>query len=107
MSHDLLPLSRIAENHLKVNGLTPELNSLLRKVIYTDYYGTGEIVDRGYPNAIYNVQDAADCIADYMKSPKFMQKNALAYAGKEKLGDLHVYTDGRPMLFEPVTGSSA
>jgi hypothetical protein len=100
MSHDLLPLTRIAENHAGVNRLTPELNALVKKVIYTNYYGTGEIVDRGYPHAIYNVQDAADCIADYMKSRKFMKQNALAYAGQEKLGDLHVYFDGTPMVFD-------
>jgi hypothetical protein len=99
MSHDLLPLTRIAENHAVVNRLTPELNSLLRKVVYTDYYGTSEIEDTGYPNAIYNVQDAADFIAVYMKRKKFIDQNEMVYAGKEKLGDLHVYTDGRPMEF--------
>jgi hypothetical protein len=107
MSHDLLPLTRIAENHSAVNGLTPELNSLLRKVVYTGYYGTGEIDDSGYPNAIYNVQDAADFIAAYMKRKKFIDQNEEVYAEKEKLGDLHVYTDGRTMEFFPTTSSEA
>jgi hypothetical protein len=107
MSHDLLPLTRIAENHEKDNQLTPELKTLVKKVIYTSYYGTAEIVDRGYPHAIYNVQDAADSIADYLTSKKFVKQNEMAYAGKEKLGDLHIYTDGKPMLFEPVTTNSA
>ncbi len=107
MSHDLLPLTRIAENHSAVNGLTPELNSLLRKVVYTGYYGTGEIDDSGYPNAIYNVQDAADFIAAYMKRKKFIDQNEEVYAEKEKLGDLHVYTDGRVMEFFPTTSSEA
>jgi hypothetical protein len=107
MSHDLLPLTRIAENHASVNGLTPELKSLLRKVVYTDYYGTGEIKDTGYPNAIYNVQDAADFITAYMKRKKCIDQNEMVYAGKEKLGDLHVYMDGRAMEFVPVTSSEA
>ena len=107
MSHDLLPLTRIAENHEVVNGLTPELKSLVKKVVYTDYYGTGEIEDHGYPNAIYNVQDAADFITVYMKRKKFIDQNEMDYAGKEKLGDLHVYTDGREMEFIPATSSSA
>lgn len=107
MSHDLLPLTRIAENHASVNGLTPELNSILRKVVYTDYYGTGEIEDTGFPHSIYNVQDAADFIAEYMKRKKFMDQNEMVYAGKEKLGDLYVYTDGKAMEFVPATSSRA
>ena len=107
MSHDLLPLTRIADNHSSVNNLTPELNALLRKVVYTGYYGTGEINDSGYPDAIYNVEDAMHCIMDYMLRKKFMDMNEMAYAGKEKLGDLHVYTDGRAMEFVPVLSSEA
>jgi hypothetical protein len=107
MSHDLLPLTRIAENHTTDNQLTPELNALVKKVIYTSYFGTAEIVDRGYPHAIYNVQDAADSIADYLMSNKFVKQNEMVYTGKEKLGDLHIYTDGKPMRFEPVATNSA
>jgi hypothetical protein len=36
---------------------------------------------------------------DYLTSKKYMDKNEAAYAGQTKLGDLHIYADGRPMRF--------
>ncbi len=57
------------------------------------------MTDTGYPYAIYNVQDAAKCLLDYVTSKKYMDKNEQAYAGLTKLGDLYIYGDGRPMRF--------
>ena len=103
ISHDLLPLTRIKENHAapRTNRLTPELTEVLGKVVWdkTNYYGTAEVTDTGYPYAIYNVQDAAKCLLDYVTSKKYMDKNEQAYAGLTKLGDLYIYGDGRPMRF--------
>ena len=101
ISHDLLPLTRIKENNSapRTNRLTTDLNEVLKKVVYTDYYGTAELDKVGYPHAIFNVQDAAKCLMDYLTSKKYMDKNEAAYAGQTKLGDLHIYADGRPMRF--------
>jgi hypothetical protein len=99
ISHDLLPLTRIKENNTQDNNLTPELNALVNKVVYTDYFGTKELEDMGYPRAINNVQDAAQCITDEIMSDKFQTKNNALYAGKTKLGDLHIYLTGEPMKF--------
>jgi hypothetical protein len=99
ISHDLLPLTRIKENNTQVNNLTPELNALLNKVVYSDYYGTQEREETGYPRAIYNVEDAAQCITDEIMSDKFQMENYALYAGKTKLGDLHIYSTGEPMRF--------
>jgi hypothetical protein len=105
MSHDLLPLTRIRENNAKINTLTPDLNTLLKRVLYTDYYGTAELVDTVYKDGktIYNVQDAADFIMEYVDSKKYKDQNEAAYAahGYQKLGDLHVFMNGFPMIFEP------
>lgn len=104
MSHDLLPLTRILENHTapRSNKLTPELKALLGKVVYTDYFGTAELATTGYPHAIYNVQDASKSIMDYIMTKKFMDKNEEVYAGMEKLGDLHIYlNEKKPMIFVP------
>lgn len=128
ISHDLLPLKRILNGHTvedhveqahvaqahakslpphKPNLLTPDLLTLLQKVVYTDEFGTAEITDSGYPNTISNVQDAAKMITDYITSSTYMNKNNHVYAGKTKLGDLYVYMNGTPMKFVPVTTSSA
>lgn len=105
ISHDLLPLKRIYEAHSlpNLNLLTTELSDLVKKVIYTEKYGTAEITDTGYPHNIYNVQDAAKFITEYVISTKFINKNNQVNATKEKLGDLYVYTDETPMKFVPST----
>lgn len=101
ISHDLLPLTRIKENNKEpsLNILTPELNALVNKVVYTDYYGTKENTRKGYPKKIFNVDDAMQCIKTYIMSQKFKDKNEEVYSGKDKLGDLSIYTRGAQMEF--------
>jgi hypothetical protein len=103
MSHDLLPLNRIKENNTapNINQLTPELNTLVNKVVYKDYFGTPEKTSES-KTKIGNVSDAAFFIRKYLMNSEFQRKNEEVNAGKTKLGDLHVYMDGRPMLFVPI-----
>jgi hypothetical protein len=104
MSHDLLPLTRLKENNdaPHVNMLTPELNALVDKVLYTDYYGTKEKTTKGYPRRINNVNDAALALIAYVSSAALKRKNEEVYAGQDKLGDLHVYMGGVSMEFVPL-----
>lgn len=104
MSHDLIPLTRLKENNSapRVNNLTPELTTLVEKVIFTDYYGTKDNAAKGYPRRINNVNDAALAIIAYVSIPAFKRKNEEVYSGKDKLGDLHVYMGGASMEFVPV-----
>ena len=103
ISHDLLPLMRIKENHTapQPNKLTPDLQALVDKVFYTDYFGTKENKDVG--DAIFNVADAAKFITRYVTSKKYQDINNRVYPdSKNKLGDLHIFMDGKtPMRFEP------
>jgi len=99
ISHDLLPLKRIADSHARNNRLTPELADLVQKVIYTGEYGTAELTESGYPHAIYNVEDAMKCIMAEMVTKKYRDHNEAANRDKTKLGDLYIYMDGRPMNF--------
>jgi hypothetical protein len=104
ISHDLLPLVRIKENNTapKQNFLTPELNELVNEVVYLDYYGTKERIETGAPGYILNVRDAAKKITNYIMRDDYRRKNEEVNAGKEKLGDLYIYMDGRPMDFVPL-----
>jgi hypothetical protein len=105
ISHDLLPLSRIKENHTAPNPdqLTPDLKNLVNKVVYADYFGTEGKTTNGYPRAIFNVSDAAKFIMSYVSSKIYRDKNNMVYANKTKLGDLHVFLNGeRPMRFDSV-----
>lgn len=105
ISHDLLPLTRIKENNAapQPNYLTPDLQALVAKVIYTDYFGTKEKTVSGYPHAIFNVKDAAKFITAYVASKKYQDINNRVYHdSKNKLGDLHIFMDGKtPMRFDP------
>jgi len=109
MSHDLLPLTRLKENNNAphANMLTPELNDLVEKVLYTDYYGTKEKITKGYPRRINNVNDAALALIAYVSSAALKRKNEEVYAGKDKLGDLHIYMGGVSMEFVPLGGRMA
>ena len=104
ISHDLLPLSRIKENHTfpRPNNLTPELHALVAKVIYTDYFGTKENTTTGYPHTIFNVEDAAKFIMAYVASKKYQDINNHVYRKRKKIGDLHIFLNGKkPMRFDP------
>lgn len=105
ISHDLLPLKRIKGNHAapKPNNLTSDLQALVAKVVYTDEFGTKENKNVGYPHTILNVEDAAKFIMSYVASKKYQDINNLAYNSKTKLGDLHIFLDGKtPMRFDAV-----
>ena len=60
-------------------------------------YGTIENTNSGLPAEIVNVDDAAKALLEYITTDKL--KNNAFYMSKVKLGDLHVYDDGRPMRF--------
>ena len=103
ISHDLLPLTRIKENHTlpRPNNLTSDLQALVSKVVYTDYFGTKENTTTGYPHSIFNVADAAKFIMAYVASKKYQATNNQVYRSKNKLGDLHIFLNGKkPMRFD-------
>jgi hypothetical protein len=105
ISHDLLPLTRIKENHTapQPNYLTSDLQALVDKVVYMDYFGTKENTTTGFPDAIFNVEDAAKLIMGYVGSKKYQDINNRVYDdSKNKLGDLYIFMDGKtPMRFDP------
>ena len=49
---------------------------------------------------IYNVQDAANYLVSYVTQEDFIEANTRDHIGEKKLGDMHVYFDGRPMVFD-------
>lgn len=106
-SHDLRVLNEIKKKAYPripsfygiSNHLTYDLKQLINKVTYTYRYGTQEITESGYPDEIFNVSDAMKCIMDHVTSPKYKKNNEYIYKYLKKIGDLHVYMDGKPMEF--------
>lgn len=50
---------------------------------------------------INNVHDAYEGLSYLVHLEKLKKMNDLRYAKLEKIGDLHIYEDGRPMVFKP------
>jgi hypothetical protein len=119
ISHDLLPLARLHEKidttQLRAKDpLRKMIESLLGAVKYKSvspaeavdmgsyYFGTPEILKSGSPKKIKNVQDAFERLAEALASPVVMAQNERDYGDPStKMGDLMIYSDGRPMVYVP------
>ena len=101
-SHDLLPLKRIRKlpKHL-LDNMPSDLTQMLKKVVFSGVYGTKELKTSGLPSKINNVDDAAIVLSNIVSSNFFISENTRRYNIYTKLGDLHVYNDGRPMNYIP------
>ena len=101
MSHDLRLINEIKldsiSNATDMN-IEPSLNAVLSKLKYDDRFGTPEF-NNGMPNNMHNISDAAHMFGNLLSVPEFIEANNRVYANKTKLGDLHIYNDGRPMRF--------
>ena len=110
ISHDLRLLNDI--NQYGISTLLPfELSTLLNKVEYGVgmpstgnewQFGTKENTTNGSAtDRINNVNDAIRALRKLIETPEEKLKNEMFYAGKTKLGDLHIHSDGRPMRYVP------
>jgi hypothetical protein len=51
---------------------------------------------------INNVDDACDALTFLINLEKIKKMNEIQYSKLEKIGDLHIYDDGRPMEFNKI-----
>lgn len=95
ISHDLRLL-----NFLKNTGFSTiePLDLMLANIHYEDKFGTNEIQDYD-PNKINNVNDAFEALEYILNLEIVKNVNKRIYASMKKIGDLHIYEDGRPMEF--------
>jgi hypothetical protein len=109
VSYDLR-LMCLMENKYDYYGIENSFSKLLEKVYYGEdahnggCNGTIENKESGLPGYINNIYDAHDALLKMVKDPYFKSQNNTFDHGT-KLGDLHVYYDGRPMKFEPAISS--
>jgi hypothetical protein len=105
ISHDLRLLNNVGPF---LKGMDGKLADLIRKVVYgkgvakgKEWYGTEPNPASGLPNRINNVEDAFKALCGLVENPIQKTKNEFDYAGSKKLGELHIYDDGRPMRYVP------
>jgi hypothetical protein len=101
VSHDLR-LLHIIKHTINQPLFAAEFMNMLNKVVYNGKYGTNENTMSGLPNSINNVKDAYKEIERIVTNFGVKSNNNAIYAGLNKLGDLHIYDDNRPMRYEPV-----
>ena len=103
-SNDLLPLY---DTFSKLNNKNT-VDTFFKNIIYTGpkngshIYGTKENKIRGFPSRTNNITDAWLFLGEICSSPGFKLHNDSCYDDPlKKIGDLHVYSDGRNMEFIP------
>ena len=65
------------------------------------YYGTKENKTSGLPQKVNNVTDAYKELERLVSIIGFKNANEYYYKSLDKLGDLHIYDNGRPMRYVP------
>jgi hypothetical protein len=110
VSYDLR-LMCLMENKYYYHDIENSFNKLLEKVCYGEETrkggcsGTIENKKSGLPKYINNVIDAHDALLALVKNAYFKSENN-SFKHGSKLGDLHIYYDGRPMKFEPYNNNN-
>jgi hypothetical protein len=108
-SHDLRLLNTVK---LMIAHASPlhtfvELKSIVDKIMYGvgltpryRHFGTSENLTMATDQHIYNVNSAFLELKKAISNVNVVRENNDRYVGQTKLGDLHVYNDGRPMKYE-------
>ena len=84
------------------------VHTFLKNIVYGKknsvghVYGTKEVKAKGYPKRANNIKDALLFLTNICSTPHFKKHNDECYDDPlKKLGDLHIYSDGRNMNFVP------
>jgi hypothetical protein len=109
VSSDLRLLDIIKRNISSVRDLESTFELFLISVSFKEDYGTPENeTDDGNPlGMINNVQGALLKLNHLISDPSITQYQDAYSKGLDKLGDLHIYEDNRPMKFQPPIVMSA
>lgn len=96
MSYDLMLLLNIQDYNRFNKELNKDLSKLIYSTVYEGFEGTTEITGEN-SNKICNVNDARRHIEKLMKKMFFKKNND--YDPRNKMGEMHIYSDGRPMEY--------
>lgn len=99
-------LARLPQNErVMYNAISTVLNKVVYEVGITDpdkaHAGTKPNNISGLPLAINNVGDAETELRDLLNHPLIQSGNIMRYLDADKIGDMHIYYDGRPVYFVP------
>jgi hypothetical protein len=98
ISHDLRILYSLKYSNY---SMYPELRTMLNHVRYETNYGTKEVKDEE-DNVINNVKDALNGLDYIIHMEQYKKINEMMYSKLQKMGELHIFEDGRPMEYIPM-----
>ena len=108
-SHDLRLLTKLKKDilHVTKSYADFELDKIFKKIVYgvgitekeNQEYGTTENLTIS-DTKIYNVKGAYLSLKKAIEKPEVVKENLMNYSSLQKIGDLHIYHDERPMVFE-------
>jgi hypothetical protein len=91
---------------LKLTRMGPYID-LFSKIVYENvkyphlvHYGTKE--DLTHDDKIRNVTDAEEQLRKWILEPENIRANHRQFKPSNKLGEFHIYSDGRDMVYKPV-----
>jgi len=96
MSYNLRLLAMIQNYNTFNKELNKDLTKLIDSIVYEEFYGTTEITGEN-SKKICNVNDARRHMEKVMKKMFFKKNND--YDPVQKMGEMHIYSDGRPMEY--------
>ena len=105
-SHDLRLLKTVTDMSTRLLQHNQVLRNWLKnKLKFDKHFGTPEEPASGLPARIANVLDADMVLDAIINSNDYKIYSDIIYSDPKwsKLGDLHIYSDGRPMNFVPAT----
>ena len=100
-SHDLRFLAGFKPDITRVTyNASDTIKHFFTKVVYTNMFGAAENVNSGLLANINNISDAFTALSDMVSAEQPALSDGLFPAAEySSLGELHVYSDGRPMRF--------
>jgi len=99
-SHDMRLLNGLVK-WIELIQLCPHLVVIRNAIVYKEKSGTPELESKG--TAINNVIDAHKYLKAIIDSARIKDINFRYHSRYTKLGDLHVYTNGDPVKYEPIS----
>jgi hypothetical protein len=102
VSHDLRLLNNIKNDmkYYKINiKNVPLYTNVLNKLKFDNTHGTSLITESRYPLKVSNVTDALNGLNILLGDNDFIYQNNLKHKTLDKIGDLYIYQNDRPMKF--------
>ena len=100
VSSDLYPAFNLYGILKDKKILSQDLLDILKRINFRMMINrTKETAESGLPDKINNITDLSIKLEEYISTPGFIEANNNQFETAPKIGDFHIYQDGRPMNF--------